>query len=64
MLQAGRSRVRLPMNSFDFLFHVPKPFRRSIVVGLTQPLIKISTRNVIGVKERPEREACQLHCRL
>jgi hypothetical protein len=47
MLQAGRSRVRIPMRPFD-IFNVPKPSSRTTPLGLTQPLTEISTRNLSG----------------
>jgi hypothetical protein len=55
MLQAGRSRVRLPMRSLDF-FNLPNPSSRTVVLGLTQPLIKMSNRNLLGGKQRPARK--------
>ena len=44
-LQAGRSRVRFPMVSLDF-FHWHNPSSRTMVLGSTQPLTEMSTRNV------------------
>ena len=44
-LQAGRSRVRFPMVSFDF-FHWNNPFGRTMARGLTQPLTEMSTRDI------------------
>ena len=43
-LQAGRSRVRFPMVSLKFFRH--NPSSRTMVLGLTQPLIQMSTRNI------------------
>jgi hypothetical protein len=37
MLQAGRSRVRVPMRSLDF-FNLPNPSRRTMALGSTKPL--------------------------
>jgi hypothetical protein len=44
MLQAGRSRVRIPM-SLDF-FISPNPSSRTMVRGWTQPVTEMSTRNL------------------
>jgi len=43
-LQAGRSRVRLPMVSLEFFFD--NPSGRTIALGSTQPLTEVSTLNV------------------
>jgi hypothetical protein len=56
MLQAGSSRVRFPMRSFDF-FNLPNPSRRTVTQESTQPLTEISTRNLPGGKGRPARKA-------
>jgi hypothetical protein len=46
MLQAGRSRVRVPMR-WIFFFNLPNPS-----LGSTQPLTEMSTRNLReGVKD-------------
>jgi hypothetical protein len=37
MLQAGRSRVRLPMRSLNF-FNLPNPSSHTMALVLTQPL--------------------------
>jgi hypothetical protein len=42
MLQAGRLQVRFAMRS------LLNPFRRTVVLGLTQPLTEMSTRNFPG----------------
>jgi hypothetical protein len=47
MLQAGRSRVRVPMRSLDF-FDLPNPSNRIMALGSTQPLTQMSTRNISG----------------
>jgi hypothetical protein len=47
MLQAGRSRVRVPMTSLDF-FNLPNPSSRTVALGWTQPLTEMSARNVPG----------------
>jgi hypothetical protein len=56
MLQAGRSRDRIPMRSFDF-FNLRNPSSRTMALGLTQPLPEMSTRNFPGGKGRLERNA-------
>jgi hypothetical protein len=48
MLQAGRSPVRVP-NEVDF-FNLPNPPSRTMALGSTQPLTKMSTKNLSGVK--------------
>jgi hypothetical protein len=47
MLQAGKSRVRVPIRSFDFSIYliVPDQF---IAMGSTQPITEMSTRNLPG----------------
>jgi hypothetical protein len=53
MLQAGRSRFRIPMRSLDF--SVDLIFSsRTLVVGSTQPLTEMSIRNLPGGIRRPE----------
>jgi hypothetical protein len=48
MLQAGRSRVRVPMR---WIFsNLPIPFSSTITLGSTQPLTEMSTRNLPGGK--------------
>jgi hypothetical protein len=37
MVQAGRSRVRIPMRYLDF-FNLPNPSSRTMALGSTQPL--------------------------
>jgi hypothetical protein len=49
MLQAGRSPVQIP-DEVDFFFNLPNPSSRTMALGLTQPLTKMSTRNLPGVK--------------
>jgi hypothetical protein len=58
MLQAGRSLVRVP-DEVDF-FNLPNPSSRTMVLGSTQPLTKMSTRNFPGDKERPARRVDNL----
>jgi hypothetical protein len=58
MLQAGRSPVRV-LDVVDF-FTLPNPSSRTMALGLTQPLTKISTRNLPGDKEQPARRADNL----
>jgi hypothetical protein len=43
----------------DF-FNLPNPSRRTIALGSTQPLTKMSTRNLSGSKGRPARKANKL----
>jgi hypothetical protein len=53
MLEAGRSRVRVP-DEVDF-FNLPNPSSRTLALGSTQPLTEMSTRNLSGGKERTAR---------
>jgi hypothetical protein len=57
MPQAGRSRVRVPM--MWIFFNLPNPSSRTMVLGPTQPLTEISTRNLPGGrnKGRPTHKA-------
>jgi hypothetical protein len=50
MLQAGRSRIRVPMRWI--FFNWPNPSSRTMALGSTQPLTEMSTRNIPGGKER------------
>jgi hypothetical protein len=59
MLQAGRSRVQIPMRSLDF-FQLPNPSSRTMALGSTQPLTEMSTRNILGGKAGPARRADKL----
>jgi hypothetical protein len=59
MLQAGSSRVQIPMRSLDF-FNLPNPSSRIMTLGSTQPLTEMSPRNILGGKDRPAREADNL----
>jgi hypothetical protein len=52
MLQAGRSWVRFPMRSLDFSI--------DLILGSTQHLTEMSTRNIPGGKGRPARETDNL----
>jgi hypothetical protein len=45
MLQPGRSRIRIPMR---WIFSVPNPSSRSMLLGSIQPLTEMSTRNLPG----------------
>jgi hypothetical protein len=54
--QARRSRVRFPMRLLDF-FNLPDPSSLTMVLGSTQPLIEMSTRDFPGGKGRPARKA-------
>jgi hypothetical protein len=55
MLQAGRSPVRIP-DEVDFL-KLPNPSSRTMALRSTQPLTKMSTKNLPGGKKRPARRA-------
>jgi hypothetical protein len=58
-LQAGRSRVQVPMRSLD-IFNLPNPSSQTTALGSTQPLTEMSTRNILGGKGRPARKADNL----
>jgi hypothetical protein len=58
MLQAGRMQVRVP-DEADFL-NLPNPSSRTMILGSTQPLTEMSTRNLLGSKKRPARRADNL----
>jgi hypothetical protein len=58
MLQARRSPVRV-LDEVGF-FSLPNPSSRTVALGLTQPLTKMSTRNLPGGKKRPARRADNL----
>jgi hypothetical protein len=58
MLQPGRSPIRVP-DELDF-FNLPNPSSRTMALGSTQPLTKMSTRNLPGGKMRPARRADNL----
>jgi hypothetical protein len=55
MLQAGRPPV-LVSDEVDF-FNLPNPSSRNMILGSTQPLTEMSTRNLPGGKKRPARKA-------
>jgi hypothetical protein len=59
MLQAGRSPVRVPDDELDF-FNLLNPSSRTMALGSTQPLTKMSTRNFSGGKKRPASRADNL----
>jgi hypothetical protein len=52
-LQTGGSPVRIP-DEVNF-FSLPNPSSRTMAVGSTQPLTRMSTRNLPGGKKRPAR---------
>jgi hypothetical protein len=58
MLQAGKSPVQVP-DEVDF-FNLLNPSSRTMALGWTQPLKKMSTRNLPGGKKRPARRADNL----
>jgi hypothetical protein len=47
------------LDEVDF-FNLPNPSSRTMVLGSTQPLTEISTRNIPGGKGRPARKADNL----
>jgi hypothetical protein len=55
MLQAGSSRVRVPMR-WNF-FNFPDPSSHTMALGSNQPLTEMSTRNFPEGKERSARKA-------
>jgi hypothetical protein len=55
MLQAPRSRVRVPMRLI--FFNLPNPSSRTMALGSTQPLKEANTRNLPGGKGRPASKA-------
>jgi hypothetical protein len=59
MLQAGKSWVRFPMRSLD-VFNGPRPSSRTVALGSDQPLTEMSTKNLLGIKERRARKADNL----
>jgi hypothetical protein len=58
MLQAGRWPVRFP-DEVGF-FNLPNHSSRTMVLGSTQPLTAMSTRNLPGGKKLPARRAVNL----
>jgi hypothetical protein len=58
MLQAGMSRVRVPM--LRIFFNWPNPSCRTMDMRSTQPLTKMSTMNLPGGKGRPARKVDKL----
>jgi hypothetical protein len=58
MLQAGRLPVRV-LDEVDF-FNLPNPSSRTTVLGSTQPLTKMSARNLPWGKKRPAHRADNL----
>jgi hypothetical protein len=58
MLQAGKSRVRVPMRWI--FFNLPNPSNRIMDLRSTQPLTEMSTRNLPGGKGRLARKADNL----
>jgi hypothetical protein len=58
MLQARRSPVQVP-DEVDF-FNLPNPSSSTMVLGLTQSVTEISTKNLLGGKKRPARRADNL----
>jgi hypothetical protein len=60
MLQAGRSRVRVPMRCIFFFFDLPNFSIRTMPLVSTQPLTEMSTRKIPGGKGRPGHKADNL----
>jgi hypothetical protein len=56
MLQAGKFAGSIPDEVIG-IFNLPNPSSRTVVVGSTQPLTEMSTRNLPGGKGRPARKA-------
>jgi hypothetical protein len=56
MLQAGRSRVRVPMRSLNFSIDLILP-AALMALRSTQPLTEMSTRNLPGGEGPPVRKA-------
>jgi hypothetical protein len=52
MLQAGRSRVQVPMRSLDF-FNLSNPSSLTMALRSTQPLTEMITTNLPGGKGQP-----------
>jgi hypothetical protein len=48
MLQAGKSRVLVPIKSSIFFFNLPNRSGRTMALEFTQPLTEISTKNICG----------------
>jgi hypothetical protein len=63
MLKAPRSRVLFIIRTLD-IFSLHKFSRRSMALGMTQPLIEMSTRNLPEVKVMLARKADKHHGRL
>jgi hypothetical protein len=60
MLQAGRSQVRIPMRSLNYLIDLTLPAALWPSGRLSQPLTEMSTRNISGSKGRPAHKADNL----
>jgi hypothetical protein len=61
MLQAGRSRDRSPVRSFNFSIDLINPSSRTMTLGSAQPLREMSfLESSWGVKWRPSRKADNL----
>jgi hypothetical protein len=58
MLEAEKSPVQVP-DEVDFL-NLHNPSSRTMALGSTQPLTKMSTKIVPGSKKRPARRADNL----
>jgi hypothetical protein len=50
MLQAGSSRVRLPMGPLISFLSAPNLSSRTMATEFTQPVTKMSTGRLLGVK--------------
>jgi hypothetical protein len=60
MLQAGRSRVRLPMGVIRF-FNWPDPSSCTMAMCLTRPQTEMSTRSLPGSETQPTHKADNLN---
>jgi hypothetical protein len=58
MIQAGRSPVRVS-DEMD-IFSLPNPSSHTMVLGSTQPLTEMSTKNLPGGNKRPARRTDNL----
>jgi hypothetical protein len=49
MLQAGRSRVQVPIGHWIFFFNLSNPSSLTMALASTQSLTEMSTRNILGM---------------
>jgi hypothetical protein len=48
VILSGWEQVRVPVSSLDLFFNLPAASTRTVVLGLTQPLTELSTKNLSG----------------